>query len=199
MKKNLLLALILVCISVNTALGQPQNSSEIEVLARIQTVGHGVNLVRLNEGDVIPSLLQDKKLEKVISSLEPGTDALVKGHISYQATTVEGQTKLKPLFIIESIKPVSLKMLGKVKGTSENELASSLIHKQEKSYSPITIPVSTEVASAITLTTTVLLMQSLTANPNQVDTKQQLNTGLFLFAGALATGVFIYEQIKSSK
>gem|GEM_PF-1432424 len=199
MKKLSLLMLLVSFLSANTAAGQPQTSSEIEVLARIQTSGSAVSLVRLTEGDVIPSVLQDKKLEKVIASLEPGTDALVKGHISYQATTIEGQTKLKPLFIIESISPVSLKMLGRVKGFSENDLASTLIHNQEKSYSPVTIPISTEVASAITLTTTVLLMQSLTANPSQSHGEHQLNTGIFLFAGALATGVFIYEQITSSK
>ena len=199
MKKLSLLIFLVTSLSGNIAQGQPQTSSEIEVLARIQTSGNAVSLVRLTEGDVIPSVLQDKKLEKIISSLEPGTDALVKGHISYQATTIEGQTKLKPLFIIESIKPVSLKMLGRVKGLNENDLASTLIHNQEKSYSPVTIPISTEVASAITLTTTVLLMQSLTANPSQSQSENQLNTGVFLFAGALATGVFIYEQITSSK
>jgi hypothetical protein len=177
-------------------LGETIATPQIEVLAKIQTTGHSVKLIRLSEGDTIPSLLHDQKLEEVISRMEPDSEALVKGHITYHATTLEGQAKLEPIFIIESINPISLKLIGKIKAPDDNELASALFRSPDKSYAPFAIPVTTEVASAITMTSAVLLMQSLAANPNQPETKQQMNTGLFLFAGVLATSVFIYDQIK---
>jgi len=69
MKDLSLLIVLIALISANLALGQPQTSTE---------------------GDVIPSLLQDKELEKIIAAIEPGTDALVKCYINYEATTTEG-------------------------------------------------------------------------------------------------------------
>jgi hypothetical protein len=190
---TVLMSLTLIC----SALGETIATPQIEVLAKIQTTGHSVKLIRLSEGDTIPSLLYDQKLEEIISRMEPEGEALVKGHITYHATTLEGQAKLEPIFIIESINPISLKLIGKIKAPDDNELASALFRSPNKSYAPFAIPVSTEVASAITMTSAVLLMQSLAANPNQQETQQQMNTGLFLFAGVLATSVFIYDQIKS--
>ena len=198
MKKNLFIIVLIISTFLSTALAQTKSSPEIEVLAKIQTTGHAIKLIRLSEGDVIPSLLKNKELEKVISQMRPNEDALVKGHITYQATTIEGQAKLEPIFIIESIHPISLKLLGKIKPPDDNELANNIFRSPDKNYAPFSIPVTTEVASALTLTTSVLLLQSLTASPNQPQVEQQLNTGLFLFAGALATGFYIYDQIKST-
>ncbi len=183
---------------ISAALAQTESSPNIQVLAKIHVTGHAINLIRLSEGDVIPSLLKNKELEKVISQMGPDAEALVKGHITYQATTIEGQAKLEPIFIIESINPISLNLLGKIKPPDDNELANNIFRSPDKNYAPFNIPVTTEVASALTLTTSVLLLQSLTASANQPQVEQQLNTGLFLFAGALATGVFIYDQIKSN-
>ena len=188
-----LMSLTLTC----SALGETVPTNQIEVLAKIQTTGHAIKLIRLSEGDVIPSILQNAKLEETIARLDHDSEALVKGHITYHATTLEGQAKLEPIFIIESINPISLRLIGKIKTPDDNELASSAFRSPDKSYAPYAIPVTTEVASAITMTSVVLLMQSLAANQNQPDTKQQINTGMFLFAGVLATSVFIYEQIKS--
>jgi hypothetical protein len=188
-----LMSLTLTC----SALGDTLPKNQIEVLAKIYTTGHAIKLIRLSEKDVIPSILQDQKLEEAIARLDPDSEALVKGHITYHATTLEGQVKLEPIFIIESINPISLRLIGKIKAPDDNELASSAFRSPDKSYAPFSIPVTTELASAITMTSAVLLMQSLAANPNQPDTKQQVNTGMFLFAGVLATSVFIYDQIKS--
>lgn len=197
MKNNYALTVLLLISLIYSSPGKSESQPQISVLARIQTTGNSVSLIRQSEGDVIPSLLKNKELEKKIESLEPGDEALVKGYITYQATNMEGSTKLKPIFVIESINPVSLKRLGKV--GHETEMVTSQIMANHKEYSPLSIPVTTEVASAMTLTTTVLLMQSLTANSSQPQVSQQLNTGLFIFAGALATGIFIYEQITHSQ
>lgn len=195
MKKTLMTTLVTFILTINFALGQKNETSQVEVLAKIQKTGDAVRLIRSNEGDIIPSVLQDKKLEQVISKLDPGDEALVKGHITYQAQIIEGKTNLRPIFVIESISPISLRRLGDLEGYSISETAF-FTKSLDSTYSPLTIPITTEVASAITLTTTILLMQSLTANPSQPQGAQQLNSGLFIFAGAIATGVFIYEQIK---
>ena len=184
---------------LTNALGQTNSTPQIEVLARIQTTGHAVKLIRLNEGDSIPSILNDKKLENIISEMGSDNEALVKGHISYHATTnIEGQAKLDPIFIIESIHPVSLKLLGKIKIPDDNEMTSNIFKTRDQNFSPVSIPVTTEVASAITMTSALLLMQSLAANPSQPGVTQQLNSGVFIFAGVLATGVFIYDQLKGN-
>ena len=196
MKKNLFIFTFSLFFSLGVALAGYESTPHIQVLAKIQTTGHAINLIRLNEGDVIPSLLKNKELEKIIAEMGSETEALVKGHITYQATTIEGQAKLEPIFIIESINPISLKLLGKIKPPDDNELANNIFRSPDKNYAPFSIPVSTEVASALTLTTSVLLLQSLTASPNQSQVEQQFNSGLILFAGALATGVYIYDQIK---
>lgn len=194
MKTYLLSSLFSALFLISFAQAQTE-TSQIEVFARIQTAGHAIKLIRSNEGDVIPSVLKDKNLEKIISTLSPGDEALVKGHITYQPRIIEGRTNLDPIFVIESITPISLKRLGELKGYEANDL-SPLLFTSDRDFSPLTIPISTEVASAITLSTTILLMHSLTASDSQPQVSQQLNSGLFLFAGALATGVFIYEQIK---
>lgn len=171
--------------------------TEVSFFAKIHTVGQDVSVVRTNEGDTITSVLGSKKLKQDIEKLLPGDEALLKGYITYRSASVDGHRKLTPLFIIESISPVSLSRLGKSKKLDLNDIAALKI-PSPKGYSPLTIPVTTELASAITLTTSMLLMQNLTASASQPNTKQQINTGLFLFSGALATGYFIYEQLKGS-
>lgn len=174
-----------------------ETTSELSFYAKLKMTGHGVNLFRQKEGDVIPSILAKSELNKVVENLEPGDETLVKGYITYKAITVEGQTKLSPLFVIESITPVSLKRLGNIQVAQDSDF-SQFKMAEPNSYSPLTIPVTTELASAITITTSMLLMQNLTASGSQPHTKQQINSGLFLMSGALATGYFIYEQLSGS-
>lgn len=172
-------------------------TDEVSFFAKIHSVGQDVNVVRTNEGDTIASVLGTKQLKQDVAKLLPGDEALLKGYITYRAASIDGHTKLTPLFIIESISPVSLHRLGDSRRMNTNDMAV-LKRPTPLGYSPLTIPVTTEVASAITLTTSMLLMQNLTASASQPNTKQQINTGLFLFSGALATGYFVYEQLKGS-
>lgn len=172
-----------------------QTEKKIEVLAKIRTVGNSIELIVPNEKETIPSLVQKKELEKIINSLIPGDEALVTGHIIYHAHSLEGQTSYRPIFIIEDIKPISLRLLGKMDLATTFESSYATLKPQDNFYPPIGIPVSTEVASAITMTSTLLLMHSLGSSSAQPQATQQMNAGLFLFAGALATGIFIYEQI----
>jgi hypothetical protein len=85
-------------------------------------------------------------------------------------------------------------MLGKL-DLPEQIDNPSLPLVQQESYSPLSMPVTTNVASAMTLATSMLLLQSLTSAPYQPQGQKEINTGVLLFAGLFATGFFIYEQI----
>ena len=166
---------------------------DIKVLGKVQHDQNGLTLIRTLEGDAIPSMLEKPELQKEVTALQPGDDVVVEGHITYLSTSNDRGSNLKPIFVISSLRPISLSRLGKAgQSTYIDRIPSPM---STKSYAPISIPVSTEVVSAITLTSSLLLMQSLTASPEEPDFNRQLNSGLIIFAGALATSVFLYEQI----
>jgi hypothetical protein len=106
----------------------------------------------------------------------------------------EGQKNLKPVFLIESIHPISLQRLGQI----DLKEIDQEIHIKPIEYDPKkgSIPVTSNVASAITITAGVLLLQNLTPPDQGFTQNKDLNTGLIFSAGALATGLFIYDQIK---
>lgn len=182
----------------SVAAGQTHSKEEIQVIGRLQTSGGKIQLIRSQEGDAIPSLLKNKELEETLKSMAPGDEAVVRGYISYQGITqIEGPVTHQPVFVIESIKPISLKILGKVELPREFDNPSfSLTSRQP--YSPLTIPVSTEVASAMTIATSMILLQSLSSPPHRSGGQESLNSGVLLYAGLFATGVFIFQQVMSS-
>lgn len=170
---------------------------EITIIGRIEGHGAALRVVRSLEGDAFSGTLQNPSLEKDLSKLQKGDEVVIKGYITYRNFSIEGGAQISPIFIVQSIKPISLSRLGKMGDAKWPE--STLQPMSQKTYSPIGIPVTTEVATALTLTSSMLLLQSLASSPNDIQTKQQLNTGLILFAGAMATGIFIYEQIVENK
>ncbi len=179
-------------------LAQAPVGSDIEVVGKLESLGSSVRLVRSVEGDAIPSVLEDENLMKVIRSMRPGDDALVRGHISYVPSAAAGETNLVPVFVITGVKTVSLKRLADALDAAGSERPIPL-RLEAKVYSPQAIPVSTEVASALTVTGSMLLMHSLTAGGLEPMLTRELNQGLIIFAGALMTGTFIYKQLTSAK
>ena len=168
----------------------------VEVLARIKSVGHSIEIIRSLEGDAIPSLLNDKNLEKTLSEMAPGEEAIVRGYISQDLTSgIEGQAISKPVFVIQEIKPISFKRLRPVIGL-ENEQPHPMV-LSFKTYAPFTLPLSTKVTSTLIMTTSLLLMQSLSAPPSQPSGQKGLNSGVIVFAGLMQAGVFLFEQIGS--
>lgn len=172
-----------------------QGSQDVEILARIQGADGKIVVHHAGSGQSLPSVLASEDLIEVIKSLSPGDEAIVTGHLSYSNFNLEEKRTMTPVFVIEKIRPISLARLGKIETVPEALMEYSL---PSSNYSPLGIPVTTEVASAITLTSALLLMQSLTASSTQPQTKQEINSGLVIFAGALATGVFVFEQIRDS-
>lgn len=163
----------------------------VKVFGRIRNTGDSLTLVRSREGDAIPCMLNDPELKETISNLNPGDEVLAEGYISYLSTTIEGE--MRPVFIISSLKPISLARLGDVNRGEISE-PRAFYPGPGKVYSPMAIPVSAQVATSITMTGSALLLQSLTAGPHP-DVRHELNSGLLLFAGIMATGLFIFEQM----
>ncbi len=164
-------------------------------MARVKVSSNGIELIRSSNGDVIPSRLKSKELEKSLRKMSSGDEAIVRGHIAYEGfSQIEGPIPHQAIFIIESIKPISLKSLGKMDSQLEGQNLYFPLDRRE-SYSPQGFPVTKKVASAITLTAAALLLQSLTSHPNQTQELKQLDSGILLSAGIFATGLFIYEQI----
>ena len=170
---------------------------EIKVIARIKTSGHQVKIKRGEETSNIKIKLSSKELSETIRNLEPGDEALITGHLDYEIKGVEENIST-PIFVIHSIKPISLKRLGKMNQKIDEKLIKEereINFRTEEVTNPKTIPVTAEVANAITVTLGLLMLQDLSATENDSKMTKDLNAGLIFSAGALATGLFIYEQI----
>lgn len=194
MKKFATLFFIL---SLSTVWANHSVFEEVTIVGRIEGHGDALRVIRSLEDDALPGMLEHQQLEKDIAALQKGDEVLLKGYVAYQNFFLAGGAHSKAIFVVQSVKAVSLSKLGKTEGTIIPEPVTSPL--LQKSYSPLSIPVTTQVASAITLTSSILLLQSLTASPFDPQLRQQLNSGLILFAGAIATGIFIYDQMSGSQ
>lgn len=193
MKKITILLLIF---GIHFAWGDSMHVEEFTIVGRIEGHGDALRVIRSLEKDVLPGMLQDKQLEKNLAALQKGDEVVIKGHVAYEMFSIEGQTHQRPILVIQSIRPISLEELGKIDGTL---IPETFKVKTQKTYMPLAMPVTTEVASALTLTTSMLLLQSLTATSNDPQISKDINTGMIIFAGVMATGIFIYDQISGNR
>jgi hypothetical protein len=193
--KHAITSLILYLTFLSHASMAQTHEPNVEVLARIKSVGHSLEVIRSLEGDAIPSLLNDKNLEKTLAEMTPGEEAIVRGYISQNLTSeIEGHAISRPVFVIQEIKPISFNRLRPVIG-QDNEQPHPMA-LSFKTYAPFSLPLSTQVTSTLIMTTSLLLMQSLTAPESQPSGQKGLNSGVIVFAGLMQAGVFLYEQIR---
>ena len=191
MKRNLLFLVLIFLI-------QSAFSSEdtIRALIRIEKKQHHLQITATPQGASLPTVFSSKEVRKKMNQLEDGTEAIVEGNINYEFSRIEGSNYSRPYLVISKIMPISLKALGNVDNT---KIESHLnIAPQKSEYIPPTIPITTEVASAITVTTSVLLMNELTSSQSS-SLNKDLTASLFLTTGIFATILFIYEQIEGKK
>lgn len=191
--KKLILLLTLALVQLTHA--NTSAFDEITVIGRLEGHGDSLKVIRTVEGDALQGMFEKKQIEKDLSSLQKGEEVLLKGYVTYPHYPLEGVRLPRPIFVIQSVQPISLERLGKMDDLNISEPLTLPVRRP--SYAPMAIPVSAEVASSLTLTSSILLLQSLTAGPNDPQLRQQLNSGIIIFAGALATGLFIYEQISA--
>lgn len=199
MRKHFFMSLLtLLLTSFSHGAEAPAKQENIKIFARIKSVNNEVKLIRDEKVAPVTSSLKNKSLEKDIASLEAGDEALIEGHIIYESSTVEGKQSFRPIFVIESIRPVSLKRLGKVEIKEHDQLLQFQPLPSSFQKKGV-IPTTAEVTGAMTLTATLLMLQQQTAGDDTGDLRKDINAGLIFSAGALATGLFIYDQIKDSK
>jgi hypothetical protein len=148
-------------------------------------------VIRVETGDTIPVIPGNEEVKKNLNSLSPSSEVFLSGHINYQRNTELHE--LKPFFIISSVKAVSFKDLRpEMKYEEKPQLTFS--------ESPLIIRpsfnVTTEVASAITFTTSLLMLEDLSSQKGlDPEGRRQIRQALFLSAGTMATLSFLYEQL----
>lgn len=162
---------------------------DVHVLARIQSIREGGSI----EGHAIQ--LENAELKDTLKKLRPDDEVLLKGYISYSPVKHDTKMAMNPVFHIQSIQPVSLKAIG-ISEDKITEPPQTITMSQPKTPGAITI--SPEVASAMTMTASVLMLQDLTS-PQSPTLTNDIQKVTFLSAGVLATGYFIWKQLKASK
>ncbi len=189
--KTLLIALL--CLSFYSSPTIGQETSTIKAFVRIHKNAHGIQVWSETKKDPIPTVAGNDTVKEMIAQLKNDTDALIEGHTTYLVSSDDNSHEFKPVFVIESIKPISLADLGlKAKFTEQPSLTFS---SHPRFYTPPAIPVSTEISSAIIMTTSLLLMESLSAGNTTPEGKHEMRQALFLSAGTMATILFIHDQI----
>ncbi len=188
--------ILLICTFLLLTQSAFSSEEPITALIRIEKRTNDIHIRVPTVGTSLPTVFASEEVRKKKSQLENGSEAIVEGKINYQFTRIEGSHYSRPYFVISEVKPISLKALG---ATEYPKVESRLsFFPQKIDYIPPSIPLTTEVASAITLTTSVLLMNELTSSQNS-RFNNDLNATLFLTTGIFATILFIYEQIEGKK
>lgn len=175
-----------------------ETDQKVRAFMRIENTLAGIQLHLSNAHESIPAVPYNQHVKDQIASLSPGDEVMVEGHIHQEFKNSGDVQTIKSFLIIDSIHGVSLNELGKIEMPAldqDNKLYSSV-----STYSPSQIPVSTEVASALTMTASMLLLENLSSGPaTDPEGRRQVRQAVLLSSGLMASIIFIYEQIKSGK
>jgi len=169
---------------------------KLRAVVRIHKSNQGMIVIPMDKEGTFPSLPGNEKMKKALNEIKDGSEAVIEGHISYEPISIDHGQQFRPFFVIDSIHPVSLSELGA--DARKVQIDTLLPIHSRPIYSPPFIPVSSEVASALTLTTSFLLLESL-SNVHNTNVHSDETKALLVSAGAMATVLFIYEQVKGEK
>lgn len=185
--KNSIFAFILVFFTNLT-----WSDESVRALVRIEKDQQQFQIIHQETGRPLPVILTNNDLEKKLINANHNDEMVIKGHIIYRpVATLEAQ-KMTPFLVIEEVYPVSLEALG----LKEYQVPDAKVKNLDFQYRPFRIPVTTEVASAITITSTFLLLNSLSSNSDlEPAGRNDLRKALFISAGTMATLVFLYDQL----
>lgn len=170
---------------------------EVKVIAKINSFKQG-NLTIHQGADSLrqPIRFANPAVEKAVKELTPDEEVILSGKLIYEKQGVADSFQIRTIFIIHEVKAISLKRLGNMDNfvVAERPVTFDLT---PKAYAPGSLPASAEVVGSITITASILLLKALTAKNSGPSLNNDLNSGLIFSAGALATGSFIMEQLKS--
>ena len=170
------------------------SEDRIRTLIQIEYTHGTPKIFVIEKNAYVPSIPANEEVKRDLLKLAQGSQAIVEGRVHFEASGIENQ-RIRPYFIIDKIHPVSLKDLGADARTYSAELQRPL-EWSPSVYSPSSIPITTEVASAITLTTGLLLFEELSASGDTPKAARDQQRALLLSTGTFATLLFIYEQIQ---
>jgi hypothetical protein len=180
---------ILVCLAFFFITLLSARANEVTIVARVHSLSEKAS------GLHHAIALENEGLASILSGLSPEDEVLIKGHLEYHPVKIENRTEMNPTFHVVKVIPVSLKKLGLTEVVSmESPVTFHVKPMQEQG-----LRVNGEVANSLTLTTTLLLLKDLAGNQVTQPKTDTLNSGLLFGAGVLATGLFIWEQIHSTK
>ncbi len=182
--------LLLLTLIISTA----QSAEEtLRTFVTITRVGDQLKVTR-SSGEELPVIFGSKDVRQKFVGLPMEASGIIEGRIHYESVAGgEGERYMKPFFIVESISPIALKDLQLA---AEATPESNLTFSSATSGVPYALPITTEVASAITLTTSVLLLESLASGPNDPTGRRDLRQAMFLSTGILATLILLHDQFK---
>lgn len=187
--------LVLFIFAFTFGLNVMAGDSSLRTIVRFEKTEQGIKVFPHDRKDALPVRMIDTKVQALFHSMKQDEEAVIQGRIEYDVVSADGLQQMKPYFVIESIHPVSLKEIGtNLSFTPVADPSFSL--NETTSFIPQAIPVTTEVASAITMTSSLLLMESLSSGGGDPSGRRDLRKALFISAGAMATLLFIYEQLE---
>ena len=184
--------LIILILITTSAWGETQDP--VRFIGRIARKDHSTFMLRSASGPQVTAHLSASHLEGVISGLLPGDEVMADGHMEYVTSYSDSRITYTPIFVIEKLTPISLKRLA----LAQERLPEPQLNQytiKPRDYAPGSITTSAQVTSSLILTASVLLFQSLVAPRTGTDLRQDINSGLTLFAGTLATGVFLFDDL----
>ena len=162
----------------------------------VTIVAHIHSLSEARQALDYPVVFEGKDLEKALKTMAPEDDVILRGRIEYHPVKTESRTELNPTFHVTELHPVSLKKIGKIQLVPVEQ---KINFKGTSSDFSRGFPVAGKVATAITLTASILLLKELSGNQESQPKTDTLNTGLIFSAGALATGIYLWETLKGPK
>lgn len=185
--RNILFSLILTVLT-SYSYGQ---SEPIRALMTIK----GTNLLTTENNHQVPTIPANDDVKNVMGSLKEGDEVIIEGRI-HQETISYGESKrIHSYLIIDKINKVSLAELGNI----NFKVPEPKLSLHERPFSPVAIPVTAEVASAMTLTTSMLLLENLSSSSAaDPEGRRQVRQSIMISAGLMATVLFIYEQLNGS-
>jgi hypothetical protein len=181
---------LMICLLIVTTLGA-EEAHKVTVLAKIHPDGTSSLQHAMK--------FKDAALSQKLKQLAPDEEVLLQGEIFYEKVKgTDGQ--LQPVFVIDSVRPISLRKLGKMDDFKVSEKTVTFTLKNPN-FAPKALNMPEKAVGAITMTASILMLKSLTTNAaTEPRGRDQMNSALIFSAGALAAGSFILEELlKSSK
>ncbi len=186
--KTLLVVLLTLFVS-----GAHSADETLRTFVTITRVGDQLKVTRAS-GEELPIIFGSQDVERKFAALPTEASGMIEGRIHYESVVGgEGQRSMRPFFIVESISPIALKDLQL---TTEVAPESKLTFPGATSGVPYALPITTEVASAITLTASVLLLENLASGPNDPSGRRDVRKAMLLSTGILATLILLHDQFK---